>query len=74
MKDLFIEKLAEILECEISELSDDLVFRNHDRWDSLAFLSTIAMIDDHFGLVIMNDDFEPLKTISDILEYIESNK
>jgi acyl carrier protein len=51
-----------------------MIFRDHDHWDSLALLSTIAMIDDAFDLVIMNDDFEKLNTISDILQFIESKK
>jgi acyl carrier protein len=74
VKELLFEKLAEILDCNVSELSIDMIFRDHDHWDSLALLSTIAMIDDAFDLVIMNDDFEKLNTISDILQFIESKK
>lgn len=66
-----IEGMAEILECEASELSLDTVFRDLSNWDSLAYMSVIAMIDAEFEVVIPQAQFRELKTIGAIVEYIK---
>ncbi|MBM9538569.1 acyl carrier protein [Desulfobulbus alkaliphilus] len=65
--------LAEILECDPDELSGETIFRDHDAWDSLAYLSVIAMIDEEFNITIPQQKFNGLKTIADMATYIESN-
>lgn len=67
-----IAGIADILECDASELDPDIVFRELPGWDSLAYLSTVAMIDEKSGVLIPQADFKNLKTIADIAEYIES--
>lgn len=41
----FYEGLAEIFEIEAGEIGPELVLANHN-WDSLAIVSTIALIDE----------------------------
>jgi acyl carrier protein len=72
MEQKFIDLFAETLELESSEtLSKETVFRELEQWDSLAFLSVIAMIDEEFDVVIEGNDFQKLLTIGDILNKIE---
>lgn len=70
----FIELFADAIDTEASALSADTEFREIDEWDSLAYLSVIAMMDDEYGVQIENAEFKTLKTIKDIVSYIESHK
>ena len=67
-----MDNMMEILENDEITLDDE--FRNLEEWDSLSYLSTIAMIDDEHELVIPREDFSNLKTLRDILKYIKKDK
>jgi len=53
---------------DVVEYSDD--FREFDSWSSLSQLSLIAEIDEHYGVLIDDEDFQKLKTVGDIHEAI----
>jgi acyl carrier protein len=74
MKTQFIEKLAEILEIEVDNISTDSNFRELDNWDSLASLSLSAMINEDFDITIPRTEFEKLITVDDLISYIKSKK
>ena len=67
----FIERLVEVFEREDIDPEDE--FRDYEEWDSLAFLSIIAMIDDHYDIVIPGEEFAKLDKIIDIYNYINNN-
>jgi acyl carrier protein len=56
--------LADILEIETSTISSDLDLSTLD-WDSLAFVSTIALID---------ESLEKCQTVGDIEKLIQENQ
>lgn len=68
----FLEQMKDILVIEDRELSLDDEFKSYDEWDSLAYLSTIAMIDDEYGVVIDAAEFRTLVTLGDIVKAIEA--
>lgn len=70
----FLNQMKDILDIEDRELSLDDEFKGFDEWDSLAYLSTIAMIDDEYGVVINAAEFRELKTLGDIVKAIEAKK
>lgn len=70
----FIEKFAEAIEIEASGLTSDTEFRTLDEWDSLAYISIIAMLDEEYDTQIEMAQFKQLKTLGAIAEYIENNK
>lgn len=71
----FISKFAEALEIEdASNLAADTEFRSLDEWDSLAYLNIIALLDEEYDIQIENAEFKKLRTIADIVAYIEKNK
>lgn len=75
MKEKFIRLFAETLEIDnFDSLSESTVFRNLEQWDSLAFLSVIAMIDEEYDVIIEGNDFRQLITIGDIIGEIEKRK
>jgi acyl carrier protein len=71
----FIEAFAEAMEIEdASVLCLETAFRDLDEWDSLAYLNIIAMLDEEYDIQIENAQFKTLKTLGDIVDYIEKNK
>lgn len=74
MEKEFIEKLKEALEIEDRELSLTDKFREYPEWDSLAFLSVIAMIDEEYDVIIEGKDFKKLETVGDIVNAINERR
>ena len=66
--DQFLEKFMEVLDREGANPDDE--FREYEEWDSLAYLSLIAMIDEEYDLVISGEEFKKFNKISDIYGYI----
>ena len=65
----FIEKFAEAVEIEdASALSANTEFRNLEEWNSLAYLSVIALLDEEFNVQIEMADFKKLNTIQEIFD------
>lgn len=72
MKTKFIELFAEVLELEGEHgLTPTTIFRDLEEWDSLAYLSVIAMIDEEYDIVIEGNDFKRLTTIGDLISEIQ---
>ncbi|MBS4058285.1 MAG: acyl carrier protein [Bacteroidales bacterium] len=72
METRFINLFAEVLELEDDHnLTTITIFRELDEWDSLAYLSVIAMIDEEFDIVIEGNDFKKLITIGDLINEIQ---
>ena len=71
MPEKFIELFKETLEIEDDSVQLDTEFRNLPQWDSLAFLSVIAMIDEEYDVVIEGNDFKKLITVADVLNEIK---
>lgn len=68
----FLDQMKDVLDIDDRELSLDDEFKTFDEWDSLAYLSTIAMIDDEYGVVISSTEFRTLTTLGDIVKAIEA--
>jgi acyl carrier protein len=62
----FIGHFAEALETNPAELSTDTAFKDLGNWDSLAALSVIAMIDEHYGVSVGGADLEQSRSLQDL--------
>lgn len=62
----FIEKIKEVLEIEDREVNESDLFRDYDEWDSLAYLSVIAFLDEEYEIQMEEAEFKTLKTIKDL--------
>lgn len=60
----FYEGMAEILEVEPSEIGPD--HELGEGWDSLAIVSTIALIDEVYNKAIGAEALENCKTVGDV--------
>lgn len=71
---VFIEKFAEAVDMEVEGLTPETIFRELEEWDSLSYLSVIAMMDEEYECQIETAEFKQLKTLADLANYIESQK
>ena len=74
MEAKFIELFKETLEIEDREINKSDKFREYPEWDSLAFLSVIAMIDEEYDIVIEGNDFKQLITVGELIDEIGKRK
>ncbi len=72
-KKQFLNALEEILELEQNTLSGEEVLVDIEQWDSLAFLSVIAMADEQFEIVIQGDKLEKINTVNDLVSLVEEH-
>lgn len=72
-KQEFLNALEEILELDENTLKGDEVLMDIEQWDSLAFLSVIAMADEHFDIVIQGDKLEEINTVGDLVGLVEEH-
>lgn len=70
MEKKFIDNLKEALEIEDREISMSDNFREYPEWDSLAYLSVIAMLDEEYGVQIESTEFKKLQTVGDLFSRI----
>lgn len=69
----FLNSLEEILELDPNTLTGDEALQDLEQWDSLAFLSVIAMADEHFNIVIQGDKLEKVKTVEDLVDLVKAH-
>lgn len=68
----FYEGLAEILEVEPSELNPD--YPLGENWDSLAVVSTIALIDEVYDVTVHPERLGDCHTVGDIEQLIAAER
>lgn len=69
----FYEGFAEILEIDASEVSPALALSDH-AWDSLAIVSTIALADECFGVMLDGPSLAACTTVADIEALVQKRK
>ena len=69
----FYEGLAEILEVDVAKVTPTLDLHARS-WDSLAVVSTIALADDCFNVLLDGQSLGECNTVGDIEKLIESKK
>ena len=66
-----LELIEEVLDVEEGSLTAETPLDDVEEWDSIAKLSLIAMLDDEFGKTLTGKELKALKTVADILAYME---
>ncbi|HEX8124996.1 MAG TPA: phosphopantetheine-binding protein [Allosphingosinicella sp.] len=67
----FYEELAEILEIDADQVTPDLRLEDTS-WDSLAVVSTIALIDEQYDEAVSADALTSCETVGDIEALIKA--
>ena len=71
----FYEGMAEIFEIDVSKITPEFELHSGEAaWDSLAIVSTIALTDDCFGVMLEGKALGECQTISDIEKLIAQAK
>lgn len=63
----FLELFAEALEREDNIQMED-EFRNYDEWNSIAYLSVIAMMDEEYDVQMEESEFKKLRTVQAVYD------
>jgi acyl carrier protein len=62
----FCNEFAGILEIPPNIITDEYVLEENVAWDSLAFISTIVLIDKYYNIIVDSDFLQKAKTFGDI--------
>ena len=68
--DLFYEEFASLLGIEKNAISESSILSELE-WDSMALISTMALIDEVFALVVSGDQLTECITVADILKLVK---
>ena len=66
-----IEIIADILEVEPDEVQEDMVLEDFETWDSVAVLSVIAMMEEHFGKDPHASEIRSYIKVGDLMKNME---
>ena len=64
--------IEEIMDLDEGTLTPATVLEDLEEWDSMAKLSVMVMMDDDFGKVLTGDAVRALKTVQDILNFMDA--
>ncbi len=68
----FYEGLAEILEVDVEGINSEM--KLEEGWDSLAVVSTIALIDDVYDIQVHPNGIAECKTVGDLEKLIAAER
>jgi acyl carrier protein len=71
METKFIELFKEILEIEDKDINLNDQFREYEEWDSLVYLSIIAMLDDEYDIIIETGEFKKILTVQELMDEVK---
>jgi acyl carrier protein len=60
--------VAQLLEIPPEQLALDTALDRFETWDSLAVISVVALVTEHFGVTVSADTVRKAKTLSDVLD------
>ena len=67
----FLKLLDELLELDLGTLKGDELLTNLPRWDSLALIGFIALLDENFGVSVPATKINECKTVADLMALVK---
>ena len=71
MRDTILKLIADEFNMEVSDLREDMSFQDDLNADSIELVELIMSIEDELDVQVDDEKIEELKTIGDVLEYVE---
>lgn len=71
MRDIILKLIADEFNMEVSDLREDMSFQDDLNADSIELVELIMSIEDELDVQVDDEKIEELKTIGDVLEYVE---
>jgi acyl carrier protein len=62
----FLQLFADTLEMPQDQVTRDAEIRTLEKWDSIAALGVLTMVDEKFNVQLSGDDFASVKTVGDL--------
>ena len=66
-----ILKIEEIMDLEPGSLTPETELCEFAEWDSLSWISFIALVDDEFGKLVKGSEVQQIRTVADALRLME---
>ena len=71
MKDKILEIIAEQFNMDVNELDEDMNFQDDLNADSIELVEIVMTIEEEFDPEVSEDDLDKLKTVGDVIDYVE---
>lgn len=71
MKDRILQIIAEQFNIDKDELTEDMNFQDDLNADSIELVELVMTIEEEFETEVSEEDLERLKTIGDVIDYVE---
>ncbi|MBM7549438.1 acyl carrier protein [Peptoniphilus gorbachii] len=71
MKERILEIIAEQFNMDVNELDEDMNFQEDLNADSIELVELVMTIEEEFETEVSEDDLEKLKTIGDVIDFVE---
>ena len=66
----FLANMEELLEIDAGSLKVTVELTNLEQWDSLAFVSFLAMADSKYGIKVAASELRQCKTVGDLMKLV----
>lgn len=66
----FIEDVENLLEMEPGSINLNTQIKSLDKWDSLAFVSFLAVANSTYGVKVSSDNLREAKTVGDLMKLV----
>ena len=63
--------LEELMEVDEGTLAPETLLSNIEEWDSVSFLSFMAMMDEKFGKTVIGSEIKTKETVGDLMAMME---
>ena len=71
MRETILKLIADEFNMDVSDLREDMSFQDDLNADSIELVELIMSIEDELDVQVDDEKIEELKTIGDVLEYVE---
>lgn len=65
-----LEMLADVLDCNVDTLNEDLLLEELENWDSMNKLAIIVLMEDEFNKKLTSEEVRAFRTVGDVLAYM----
>ena len=67
----FLNFIADVMEVDPSELSEETAYNVHPKWDSLMHMRLVMEVEEEYDTEIPIDEIPNIKTLKDLYQYTQ---
>jgi acyl carrier protein len=68
----FMALFADAVSMPADQIAPDSVIRELEKWDSIAALMVLNLVQDNYGVTLSGDDFASVTTVADLEKLVAS--